>query len=301
MTEPVAPPCETLPGSVIETIGVPDLVDAWRRDFGIDVERLFAGIAALDLIEDTATGRMDFRPAITGDAAFYAALRKFRWYHPATKAEYAAAARWLGDTGRVVDVGAGLGGFAAYVPRRQYLGLETDPDAVAACTARGLTVLGLDPGRARQVVPPAELVTAFQVLEHVAHPEAFLADLAGLTAPGGRIAIGVPDAGSYVAGLPDFVLNAPPHHVSWWTETALRALFEGAGLKVLAAERFPVEPWERQIWWMAKLAGRDGRRRFGRQLRTRKVLAYIGSLGLQVLPVPKAARGATLFMVGERA
>lgn len=301
MSQPVQISVETPRGTILETIAAADIVETWQRDFGIDVARLFRNVATVDLVEDAATGRIGFRPAITGDPAFYAALRKFRWYHPASKAEHEAAARWLQDGERVIDVGAGLGGFSAHVPRRQYLGLETDPDAVAACTAKGLTVLELDLQAAIGAVEPGGMVTAFQVLEHVADADAFLAGMIALTGPGGRIAIGVPDAASYIADLPDFVLNAPPHHVSWWTEAALRGLFERAGLKVLAAERFRVEPWERQIWWMAKLSGKAGPRRFGRQLRTRKVLAYAGSLGLQVLPVPGSARGATLLMVGERA
>ena len=99
----------------------------------------------------------------------------------------------------MLDVGAGLGRFAEHVPREAYLGLETDADAVAVCANAGIRVLNLDM-QAYRTSPdhrPADLVTAFQVLEHVAAPDQFVAEMFALARPGGRIVLGVPDAASY--------------------------------------------------------------------------------------------------------
>jgi hypothetical protein len=141
------------------------------------------------------------------------------------------------------------------------------------------------------------------VLEHVSKPKAFIADMVTLAEEGGYVAIGVPDAESYVAELPDFMLNAPPHHLTWWTEAALAAAMMQAGLWIEAVHRFGVEPWERQLWWMAKLASLARPKRFdrfGKKLRTRKVLSYVGAWGLQKLPIPTSARGSTLLMIGRK-
>ena len=290
---------------IVETVRTADIVSSWRKDFGIDVARLFDGVEHLHLLEDAATGKLGFHPAIEGDAAFYQALRRYSWYHPATKNEFVTAAQYHRSGERVTDVGAGDGGFAAHIPHGLYKGLETDADAVAAAIARGLNVKPSD--MADYIRSPnfqtSGLVTAFQVLEHIADSDAFIQQLVELACIGGRVAIGIPDAESYVSNLPDFMLNAPPHHLTWWTENALRAAMQAAGLNIVGVHRFAVEPWERQLWWMAKLADitRSSRRgRFGARLRTRKVLSFLGSWVLQALPIPSKARGSTLLIIGEK-
>ncbi len=289
----------------VERVLVRDLIASWQSDFGVDVARLFAHVEHIDLLRDRETGLMRFEPAIEGDAAFYQAMRAFDWYHPPHKEEFAAAAAWLREDGCVLDVGVGGADFARYVPRAAYCGLETDDQAVRKAVAEGLDLRCLDMADylTSDGFRSADLVTAFQVLEHVRDPMRFVRRMAEIAGADGRVAIGVPDACSYVSGLPDFVLNAPPHHVTWWSEAALGAVMAQAGLNVAGVYRFGVEPWERQLWWMAKLArlGRDkGGRYFGKPLRARKVASFLGSGVLQKLPIPKAAHGATLLMIGEK-
>lgn len=289
---------------IVETVAAADIVASWQSDFGIDVTRLFDGVETLSVVQDPMTGRLRFHPPIEGDADFYQALRKFDWYHPPTKEEFVAAAKWLQSGDLVTDIGAGAAGFAAHVPEPDYVGLETDGAAVAAAKAKGISSLNMDMAAYRQAPTfrPAGLVTAFQVLEHVADPDGFVSDMVSLTRAGGYVAIGVPDAGSYVADLPDFMLNAPPHHLTWWTEEALEAVMVGAGLNIEAVYRFNVEPWERQLWWMARLANIARPERlghFGAKLRARKVASFLGSWLLQRLPIPEAARGSTLLMIGK--
>lgn len=291
---------------IAETVQTADLIASWRKDFRIDVARLFEGVDQLDLRRDRASGQLHFYPAIEGDAAFYQALRQFDWYHPPTKEEFRAAANYYRPGDRVLDVGAGVGGFAGHVPQGVYCGLETDDDAVRTAKTRGLHLIKSDMSSfiASDDFQAAGLVTAFQVLEHISRPDVFMAELAALACTGGRVAVGVPDAGSYVADLPDFMLNAPPHHLTWWTEAALQAAMERAGLKVCAVHRFGVEPWERQLWWMARLARiarPENTPRFGKRQRARKVATFLGSWALQKLPIPNTARGSTLLMIGEKA
>ncbi len=291
---------------IVETVSAPGLVKSWKSDFGIDVAHVFDGVETLSMLRDASTGRMWFDPAPVGDAAFYTALRRFKWYHPKRKEEYAAAAYWLRPLGRVLDVGAGLGDFARYVPASNYLGLETDPRAVVMARQLDREVLPLRAEQWRRAADfqPADLVASFQVLEHVPDPDAFAAALVSCLSPGGRLVVGVPDAESYVADLPDFMLNAPPHHLSWWTEQALKQLLERQGLRIVAVERFQVEHWERRLWWMARIARglRRGRNTpaFGRKLFWAKAAGWIGAWPLQ-WTAPKAARGSTMLMIAERA
>ncbi|MEO1659635.1 MAG: class I SAM-dependent methyltransferase [Pseudomonadota bacterium] len=278
-----------------------DLVRAWRQDFGIDVSGLFDGIDELAVQQDTETGMMSFEPKVLGDAAFYQALRRFKWYHPTRKLEHAHAADTIPDGARVVDIGAGNGDFASYLGDAIYLGLESDAAAVQSAQTRGrdLRMLSMAGWCAAETFYPADIVTAFQVLEHVADPQGFIAEMVRCAAPQGRLIIGVPDAESYIADLPDFMLNAPPHHVSWWTEAALRNLIETAGLKVERVTRFPVEPWEYQLWWMARFAKAFPGHMpgaFGARHRWRKIASFCLSWPLQWRAPKAAARGSTLLI-----
>ena len=40
--------------------------------------------------------------------------------------------------------------------------------------------------------------------------------------------------------IPNFVFNAPPHHLTWWNEQALRTLAETVGLQIESIEGLPL-------------------------------------------------------------
>ena len=68
-----------------------------------------------------------------------------------------------------------------------------------------------------------DVVCAFHAIEHVTDPLGF-ARLPTCMRPGGRLCVVVPSRDSAITEIPNFVLNAPPHHLSWWNEDALRVL-----------------------------------------------------------------------------
>lgn len=92
---------------------------------------------------------------------------------------------------RLLDVGCADGQFAAAAQRRgwQASGVELNPPAVQRARARGVEVVegdvqAMDLGQAR-----FDVVTAWDVLEHVPDPRLFLDRVSRLAAPGGLVVL----------------------------------------------------------------------------------------------------------------
>lgn len=95
---------------------------------------------------------------------------------------------------RILDVGCGTGGTLAVVAESgRAVGLDPFPDALALCRRRGLRELVA--GDATRLPFPAaafDLVTAFDVFEHIADDRAALAEAARVVRPGGLLLLTVP-------------------------------------------------------------------------------------------------------------
>ena len=124
---------------------------------------------------------------------------------------------------RVLDVGCGLGGFRACVPEADYTGL--DPHMAAARLDRGRSQRDARPA-SRRPCRRYDAVCCFEVVEHVRDPKALFAELVQAAKPGGLVCVSVPRVPSPMTRIPNFLINAPPHHLTWWSEAALRALAE---------------------------------------------------------------------------
>lgn len=223
------------------------------------------------------SGLQFFHPIVTGDEGLYAQLRRKPWYQQPDKWEFREAAAWLAPGDDVLDLGAGGEAFGAFVAPARYTAF--DPFAGTP--------------------PPQgcfDAVCAFQVLEHVADPLAFVTEAKARLKPGGRLFLGVPNRESYLARLRDFPLDLPPHHVTRWSRRALETLAERAGLQVEALAESSLEPWETPLYWMAQLEARLPQPAEGRS-RSSRIVAYFVARGLSVvLPRPRTAKGGTLLL-----
>jgi SAM-dependent methyltransferase len=97
-----------------------------------------------------------------------------------------------------------------------------------------------------------DAVCCFQVLEHVRDPRALFAEIVQAAKPGGLLCIGVPHVPSALTRIPNFVINAPPHHLTWWTKAALLELARSAGAIVESVENVPWGAGDSRIYWIER-------------------------------------------------
>ncbi len=138
--------------------------------------------------------------------------------------------------GELLDVGCGTGQFVEAARRAGYqvTGLDVSrPQLELARRRFGLSSLyPMTLGEyARQAAVSFDVITAFQVLEHVADPVAFLADARKLLAPQGYLAVGVPNWRAWRIFRDP--LDAPPNHLTRWSPSSLRVALERSGFEVL--------------------------------------------------------------------
>jgi SAM-dependent methyltransferase len=137
--------------------------------------------------------------------------------------------------GALLDVGCGTGDFLAAMrdyPGWQVRGLEPSPDA--AERARRSYGLSVDTGSLEAApYPPGsyDVITMWDVLEHVPQPRAALPQLAAILRSGGLLVVGLPDRGSVDARLfgPYWAGLDVPRHFSVFTRAQIADLVQASG------------------------------------------------------------------------
>jgi SAM-dependent methyltransferase len=142
--------------------------------------------------------------------------------------------------GRLLDVGCALGFFLDEAHRRgwEVTGLDVSPFAARHVRERfghpahegGLLDAPLAPGS-------FDLVTMYDVIEHVRDPKAHVEAVRRLLGPGGVFECSTPDKdslGARVTGRRWIGYNVSEEHVFYFSSRTLRRMLEEAGFEVLA-------------------------------------------------------------------
>jgi SAM-dependent methyltransferase len=225
-------------------------------------------------------------------------------YYPQDSSAYQRAAAFAKahSLQRILDIGSGQGNFLDIVRQQgcATFGVELNRNGAEIGRSKGHTIfsklsneLTLD-----ECGGPFDLVTAFQVLEHVANPVSFLRDAARLVAPQGYIVIDVPLKGGVYRLAPYIPHQWPPHHVSRWRHADLRLLGEVCGLRIVRQTADHLTgAWIRHFARVGGLSSRVlGHTRV--TLLENAVVAFghfYSVLGLDHLPVPLGASAYAIF------
>lgn len=227
------------------------LADLWRIVFKVDALPSFGSQQRFGLWE-SSTGLYFFDPALGGDPDFYRQfyrrlVERQVWSRNAIRTEFEHAAARIRPGDRVLDVGCGEAAFRRLIPQARYVGL--DPGADGGIPGVSDATLA---DHIRDHAGAYDAVCAFQVLEHLAAPRPTFADMVRAARPGGLLIVGVPHVPSALTRIPNFLLNAPPHHLTWWTKSALAALATRCGAAVESIETMAWNEFDALIYWIAR-------------------------------------------------
>jgi SAM-dependent methyltransferase len=231
------------------------LRNIWRFGLGVDTARFFPAGGSVGLYESDC-GLMFFEPRSPGDAAFYAHFyervdaHRFLGTFLDSRTEYVEAARHVPPDALVIDVGCGAGQFCRHLPHAKFRGLDPfAPRDAGPAVVRETLEQHLESNAGRY-----DVATAFQVIEHVAEPREFAANMARLLRPGGLLILVAPLCPSPLSEMPNFLVNAPPHHMTWWSKAAFAALAGALGLDPVRIDELAASPHQGPIHWMHRLS-----------------------------------------------
>lgn len=142
-----------------------------------------------------------------------------------------------GNFSTLLDVGAGNGYFVSLASNEfafDAKGLEMSKKEIQfAKDVVGVDLINEDVAQHRMNY---DVVTSFNVLEHVSDPQRFLSALVKRVNPGGILVITTPNPTSVrarVRGLQNWNMVDPPHHINLFTKKALSILMERHSLELI--------------------------------------------------------------------
>ncbi len=148
--------------------------------------------------------------------------------------------------GSVFDVGCGIGNFLSEAKERgwQISGIDFDPDAIASAkkvTGSGdLEASNVTDYVARHPEKKFDLVTFFDVLEHVDDHNEFMASIKLLLKPGGHIAMSMPYRKHALWLMRG---DLPPMHLTCWDRESLKRFLDARGFDVVYMRRSTQGIW----------------------------------------------------------
>jgi 2-polyprenyl-3-methyl-5-hydroxy-6-metoxy-1,4-benzoquinol methylase len=215
---------------LIEEISRDDVIWIYLHTFGVDISPEITE-PAIRLYRNPAKDYYFFSPMRAGTENFYKKLYSKMGYST-QKPEFNWVAQRIPRKSKLLDVGCGTGNFSKSVQEADYLGIDFNEESIATAKASGVNA---KIGSVEDLIIMDEVfdvVTLFQVLEHVERPLELLQKCASLTRANGLLAISVPNVNSYISIRENTPLNMPPHHLSWYSLKSLIIMGNELGLKL---------------------------------------------------------------------
>ena len=166
--------------------------------------------------------------------------RREKIFRPRAERIVEIACRHGVESGTLVDIGAGFGSFCQEVEQighfDRVVAVEPEPHLAAACRERGLEVVEAPIERA-ELEGGADVVTNFEVIEHLFSPSEFLSKCAGALPEGGLFILTCPNGKGFDVielGAASSVVDT--EHLNYFHPASLSQLLERHGFEVLEVQ-----------------------------------------------------------------
>jgi SAM-dependent methyltransferase len=229
---------------LIDLIPVNRIIDAYRKNFQLDVKRYFADHHQVRVFRCHDTGYRFYYPfTLIGDTAFGTSVQRFAWLADHPRWELTESLRLIAPTDKVLEIEPRSGHF---IKQLAALGIEVHGLAQQEATAQALQAQGLKVHHgslsefAEQRPGHFDLVCVFHVLATLASVKDFVRAALHALRRGGRLLLCVPNNHGFLGKAEDDALNLPPHTMGLWDEHSLRAI--AWVFPELNVERIVVQP-----------------------------------------------------------
>ncbi len=155
----------------------------------------------------------------------------------------------------VLDIGCATGQFLDKLTAQghQATGVDFSPEDVEEARSRGREAFVADLSRDNALVAQNRtfsVITLFQVIEHLEHPDLVFEGISKVAAPGALLFLGCPSSQRYTRGFrhPELVgksdfWDSPPQHVFRWTPEALTRFAARHGWTMERTAFEPLQPY----------------------------------------------------------
>jgi 2-polyprenyl-3-methyl-5-hydroxy-6-metoxy-1,4-benzoquinol methylase len=170
-----------------------------HNEINLDVSSNFKELGKVYLFRCLDSGYRFYYPfSIFASSSFYSQIQAQNpHYYPKDKWEFSKAFTTLPNSGKLLEIGCGVGHFMQKAKRKglECTGLELNPNAIHVARQNGLTVLNQDlKEHAIAHKEQYDVVCAFQVLEHITEVRSFVEHCLLCLKPRGILIFGVPNS-----------------------------------------------------------------------------------------------------------
>ena len=167
--------------------------------------------------------------------------RREKIFRPRAEKVIGFCKKYKVDTNIFLEVGAGFGTFCQEVKHAnvftRVIALEPSPGLAESCRKRNLEVMETPIEALQLPENTVDVISSFEVLEHLFSPKAFLLDCKKYLKKGGLIVLTCPNfMGFDIMNLRELSDSVDHEHLNYFNPASLSLLLEKAGFKVLEVE-----------------------------------------------------------------
>jgi 2-polyprenyl-3-methyl-5-hydroxy-6-metoxy-1,4-benzoquinol methylase len=168
-------------------------------------------------------------------------LRREKIFRPRAERTVEIARRHGTRFRTLVDVGAGFGTFCEEVQRlgafERVVAIEPEPHLAETCRRKGIEVIEAPVEEAAATLGDADVITSFEVIEHLFSPRELIEQCGRLLSQAGLVVLTCPNVKGFdVLVLGELSATVDAEHLNYMHPESLGSLLEQCGLEVLESQ-----------------------------------------------------------------